>query len=161
GDDILDVSYEDLEGVMLDETLATGYFNEPLYKPLPDTVLTRLPELSGLPPYEAQQRLWTHYCSLTCAGRAALVNEITGARNVTIVEVESLSGSFGHTISHDRHTLPHTRMEEAAGSLHAPALMVSGWYDWGLNDLFATWDLLNRAAPEPLRSRNRMLIAPS
>ena len=34
GDDILDVSYEDLEGIMLDETLATGYFNEPLYKPL-------------------------------------------------------------------------------------------------------------------------------
>ena len=38
GDDILDVSYEDLEGIMLDETLATGYFNEPLYKPLPSTL---------------------------------------------------------------------------------------------------------------------------
>lgn len=161
GDDILDVSYEDLEGIMLDETLATGYFNEPLYRPLPDTLLKRLPELADLSPYAGQQRLWAYYCSLTCADRAGLVEEITGARNVTIVEVESLSGIFGHTISHDRHTLPHTRMAEVAGSLHAPALMVSGWYDWGLNDLFATWDLLNRAAPEALRSRNRMLIAPS
>ena len=161
GEDILDVSYEDLEGIMLDETLATGYFNEPLYRPLLDTVLKRVPELAGLSPYAAQQRLWAHYCSLTCADRAELIKEITRARNVTIVEVESLSGTFGHTISHDRHTLPHTRMEEIVRSLHAPALMVSGWYDWGLNDLFATWDLLNRAAPEPLRSRCRLLIAPS
>ncbi|HUZ55149.1 MAG TPA: CocE/NonD family hydrolase [Streptosporangiaceae bacterium] len=161
GDDILDVSYEDLEGIMLDETLATGYFNEPLYKPLPDAVLKRVPELPGLSPYEAQQRLWAYYCSLTNADRVEVIKEMTGARNVTIVEVESLSDAFGHTISHDRHTLPHTEMDEIVRSLHAPALMVSGWYDWGLNDLFATWDLLNRAAPEPLRSRNRMLIAPS
>jgi uncharacterized protein len=161
GEDILDVSYEDLEGIMLDETLATGYFNEPLYKPLPDTLVKRVPELPELSPYAAQQRLWAYYCSLTCAGRAELIEEITGVRNVTIVEVESLSDIFGHAISHDRHTLPHTRMEEVAESLHAPALLVSGWYDWGLNDLFATWDLLDRAAPEAVRSRNRMLIAPS
>jgi len=161
GDDILDVSYEDLEGIMLEETLATGYFNEPLYRPRPDAVLKRVPELAGLSPYAAQQRLWAYYCSLGCADRAALVKELTGAPNVTIVELESLSDFFGPTISHDRHTLPHIRMEEIVRSLRAPALMVSGWYDWGLNDLFATWDLLNRAAPEPLRSRNRLLIAPS
>lgn len=161
GQEILDVSYEDLEGIMLDETLATGYFNEPLYRPLPEAVLKRVPELAGLSPYAARQRLWAYYCSLTNAGRAELVKDITGARNVTIVEVESLSGTFGTAISHDRHTLPHTRMDEIVQSLHAPALMVSGWYDWGLNDLFATWDLLNQAQPEPLRSRNRLLIAPS
>ncbi len=161
GDDILDVSYEDLEGLMLDETLATGYFNEPLVKPLPATLLQRLPELAGLPPVEAQQRLWAHYCSLTCAGRTELVREITGARNVTIVEVESLSEHLGPTVSHDRHTLPHTQMAELAGALHAPALLVSGWYDWGLNDLFATWELLQRAAPASVRDRSRMLIAPS
>lgn len=161
GEDILDVSYEDLEGIMLDETLATGYFNEPLHKPLPDSVLARVPGLAGLPPFKAQQQLWAYYSSLGCADRAELIKEMTGARNVTIVEVESLSNAFGHTISHDRHTLPHTQMDEIARSLQAPALLVSGWYDWGLNDLFATWDLLNRAAPEPLRSRCRMLIAPS
>ncbi|HEX6931798.1 MAG TPA: CocE/NonD family hydrolase [Streptosporangiaceae bacterium] len=161
GDDILDVSYEDLEGIMLDETLATGYFNEPLYKPLPDAVQERIPELAGLSPYKAQQRLWAYYCSLSDADRVELIKEMTGARNVTIVEMESLSDSFGQTISHDRHTLPHTEMEAVVRSLRAPALLVSGWYDWGLNDLFATWDLLNRAAPEPLRSHNRMLIAPS
>jgi predicted acyl esterase len=161
GEDILDVSYEDLEGIMLDETLATGYFNEPLHRPISDAVLKRVPELAGLSPHAAQQRLWAYYCSLGCADRAELIKDITGARNVTIVEMESLSDAFGPTISHDRHTLPHTRMEEVAAALQAPALLVSGWYDWGLNDLFATWELLNRAAPEPIRARNRMLIAPS
>ncbi len=159
--DLQDVSYEDLEGIMLDETLATGYFNEPLYKPLPEAVFTRLPELAELEPYAAQQRLWAYYCSLSNADRVELVKEITGAPHVTIVEVESLSQIFGPTISHDRHTLPHTDMAEVVRSVHAPALLVSGWYDWGLNDLLATWDLLDRAGTEPLRSRNRMVIAPS
>jgi predicted acyl esterase len=161
GDDKTGISYEDLEGQMLDETLATGYFNEPLFKPLPDEVRGRIAELADLSPYAAQQQLWAYYCSLTCADRTEIIKEITGAPHVTIVEVESLSDIFGQTISHDRHTLPHTRMEEVVQSMHAPALLVSGWYDWGLNDLFATWDLMNAAAPETLRSRNRMLIAPS
>ena len=78
--DLQDVSYEDLEGIMLDETLATGYFNEPLFKPLPDAVFKRLPELAGLSPYAAQQRLWAYYCSLTNADRVELIKEITGAR---------------------------------------------------------------------------------
>jgi uncharacterized protein len=161
GEDKLDVPFEDLEGVMLDETLATGYFNEPLDKPLPDTVRERVHGLSSLSPHAAQQRLWAHYCALAGAGRAELIREVTGSPTVTIVEVESLPEIFGRQIPADRLMLPYARTEEAAESLHAPALMVSGWYDWGLNDLFATWDLLNRAAPEPLRSRCRMLIAPS
>jgi predicted acyl esterase len=156
-----DVSYEDLEGIMLPETLATGYFNEPLYRPLPAAALHRVPELAQLSPYAAQQRLWAYYCSLADADRVELVKELTGAPQVTIVEVESLSQIFGPTISHDRHTLPHTDMAEVVRSVHAPALLVSGWYDWGLNDLLATWDLLDRAGTEPLRSRNRMVIAPS
>jgi uncharacterized protein len=161
GEDKVDVRFEDLEGVMLDETLATGYFNEPLYTPLPATVRRRVPELAGLPPYAGQQRLWAHYCSLTSAGRAELIKEVTGSPAVTIVEIESLPEIFGRHIPADRHMLPYARTEEAAESVHAPALMVSGWYDWGLNDLFATWDLLNRAASEAVRSRCRMLIAPS
>jgi uncharacterized protein len=161
GADQPDISFEDLEGVMIEETCATGFFNDPLYRPLPEKVLKRLPELADLTPYQAQQRLWAYYCSLGCADRTELVREIFGVRNVTIVEVESLSNVFGQAISHDRHTLPHTNMEEVVRSLHAPALLVSGWYDWGLNDLLDTWDLLNRVAPEPLHSGNRMLIAPS
>jgi len=161
GESKVAVPYFELEREMLDETLATGYFNEPLYSLLPQSVLTRFPQLGKLTPEEAQRWLWEHYCSLNCAGRAALVKEVLGAQSVSIVEVEALSNIFGQRISHDAHTLPHPRPEELCRTMHAPALMRTGWYDWGLNDALATWDLLMRAAPQPMRSRCRLLIAPS
>jgi uncharacterized protein len=161
GEDKVDVPFEDLEGLMHEETLATGYFNEPLHQPLPETLLARLPELRGMAPLAAQKYLWSHYCSLTPAGRAEFIKEVTGSPAVTIVELETLPEIFGRNTSADRLMLASERAEELAESLHAPALMLSGWYDWGLVDLFATWDLLNRAAPEALSSRCRMLIGPS
>jgi uncharacterized protein len=161
GEDKLGVPFEELEGLILDETLATGFFNEPLNKPLPETVLKRFPELQELSPWKAQDWLWAHYCSLTCAGRADFIKEVTGAPRVSIIDIESMPATFGHRISHDRHTLPHTQMEELVGSLHAPVLFSTGWYDWGLNDAFATWDLIQRAAPEPMRSNCRLFVAPS
>ena len=84
-----------------------------------------------------------------------------GVSNITILELESLSEIFGQHISHDRHTLPHARPAELVASLHAPALLCTGWYDWGLNDALATWDLLMQAAAEPVRTRSRLLITPS
>lgn len=157
----LSVPYFELEGQMLDETWATGYFNEPLCRPLPDAVLGRFPQLRGLSGIDAQRWLWEHYCSLTCAGRVQMVKELLGAEAVSILEVEALSNIFGQGISHDAHTLPHPRPPELIRTMHAPALMRSGWYDWGLNDALATWELLMRAAPEPMRSRCRLIIAPS
>src|SRR6185312_7436762 len=105
--------------------------------------------------------MWEYYCALPCSRRAALVKAITGAENVTALEVESLSAVFGQQISHDAHTLPHPCPTELVGQLSAPALMITGWYDWGLNDALATWELLMRGATEFVRSRSRMLIAPS
>jgi uncharacterized protein len=161
GEDKVDVPFEDLEGLMHEETLATGYFNEPLHKPLPQTLLARLPELRDMAPLAAQKHLWSHFCSLAPAGRAGFIKEVTGSPAVTIVELETLPEIFGRNTSADRLMLASERVEELAESVHAPALMLSGWYDWGLVDLFATWDLLNRAAPEALSSRCRMLIGPS
>jgi predicted acyl esterase len=161
GEEKVAVSYSELEGQMLKETLATGYFNAPLHKPFSEALLASFPNLRGLPPSEAKRWLWDHYCSLTSAGRAEFVKQATGAKNVTILEVESLSEIFPFQISHDRHTLPHPRMAELVKSFHTPAMLRTGWYDWGLNDALATWDLLMKAAPEPMRSRCRLFIAPS
>jgi putative CocE/NonD family hydrolase len=52
-------------------------------------------------------------------------------------------------------------MDELVGSLHAPVLFTTGWYDWGVNDAFATWDLIQRAGSEAFRSKCRLLVAPS
>jgi putative CocE/NonD family hydrolase len=51
-------------------------------------------------------------------------------------------------------------METVCHSFHAPALLRSAWYDWFLNDALATWELLERAAPEPIKSQCRLVIGP-
>jgi len=161
GEDKVAIPYFELEEQMLQETLATGYFNEALHEVLSDVLLARFPLLSALPPAEKKRWLWEHYCSLTCAARAEFVKQALGVKNVTSVDVESLSRIFGHSISHDRHTLPHPRPDELVQSIQAPAMLTTGWYDWGLNDALATWTLLQRNAREHVRSRCRLLISPS
>jgi putative CocE/NonD family hydrolase len=161
GDDKVPVSFTELEGHMLKETLATGFFNAPLHKPFSEAVLAKFPNIRSMTPPAAKRWLWQHYCSLTDAGRADFIKQATGAKNVTILEVESMSEIFPFQISHDRHTLPHPNPAEQVKSFHVPVLFRTGWYDWGVNDAFATWELLMRSAPEPMRSRCRLFVGPS
>jgi len=160
GESKVAVHYTELERLMLPETLAGGYFNAPLEPMISPPLLQRFPELRDLPPTQARRRLWEHYCRCTCAQRAEFVRQAFGTSAVSILEVESLSEVFGHRISHDSHTLPHTDMAECLHQLQAPPLMITGWYDWGLNDALATWQLLKQSATESVRSRSRLLISP-
>lgn len=155
------IPHAQLEHLMVRETLAGGYFNEPLHLPLSEAVLSRNPELRGLPPLLAKRRLWEQYCSSSCSQRAAFVRESLGVRSVSIVEVECLPAIFGHSISHDSHTLPNIDQTALCRSIHAPPLMITGWYDWGLNDALATWQMLRRHGSESVRDRCRLFIAPS
>ena len=155
------IPYTELEAQMLSETLESGYFNEPLHRPLPELLLNSFPNLRAVAPAKAKQFLWEHYCALECSERASFVKQALGVQSVTVVDVESLSELFGHRISHDRHTLPHSDLAELCSTLCAPALLRTGWYDWGLNDALATWELLVRAGTESVRSRSRLLIGPN
>ena len=161
GEDKTNVPYYELEGQIIDETLATGFFNEPLHRPLSKALISRFPQLNDLAPSEAKNWLWEYYCSLSCAQRTEFVKQVTGKKNVSILEVESLSEIFGHQISHDRHTLPHPRPAESGEVVAWRDIAPHRLVRLGLNDALATWDLLQRAADEPLRSRCRLLIAPS
>jgi predicted acyl esterase len=156
----LALSYTELERQMLDETLSGGYFNEPLEPGFPESLTAQYPLLCNLPRARAQRWLWELYGNLSCAERAAFIKRALGVESISIVEVESLPKLFGQNISHDAHTLPHPNPVELIGSLHAPALMVTGWYDWGLNDALATWDLVIRAATDSVRARSRLIITP-
>ena len=62
GDDILDVSYQDLEGIMLDETLAPKTSMNPCTSRCRTGARKRVPELGGRSPFPAQQRLWAYDC---------------------------------------------------------------------------------------------------
>ncbi len=155
------VHYTEMERPLLETTMAGGHFNEPLHRPFSAALLTRFPELPAMPPATARRLLWEHYCSLSCAERADFVKQALGVANISTVDIDALSAVFGQQISHDAHTLPHPEPARLCRSFHAPVMLRTGWYDWGVNDTLATWELLMRAAPEPMRSRCRLFIAPS
>jgi predicted acyl esterase len=160
GEEKCDVPYFELEGRMLNETLATGLFNEPLHRPFSKALLERFPMVRAMSPTAAQRWLWEKYCVLGCRERVQLVKEALSTETVTMVDVEALSAVFGQEISHDRHTLPHSRPAELVRTFRVPVLLRTGWYDWGLNDALATWKLFREEALEPVRSLCRLFVAP-
>ncbi len=161
GPNKIPVRYQDLERQMLHETLAGGYFNDPLWAPWPEALLEQYPPLRALPQAQAQRVLWEQYCTLSGRERADLLKRATGQPNITILEMEASSSFFGHRIAHDAHTVPQPSAQALCRKLRAPALMITGWYDWGLNDALATWTTLRREAPEPVRSASRLVITPA
>jgi len=157
----LSIPYTELERLILEETLAGGYFNEPLNKPFAPELLRRYPVVQQLPPAQAKRWLWEQYCGMTGAQRADFVKQALGTQDVTVLEVESLVEVFGQQISHDALTIPHPDPVALCRELHAPALIHTGWYDWGLNDALATWELLRKSAREEIADGSRLIITPS
>lgn len=161
GETKLDIGYDELERQMAPETWAGGFFNAPLASPIPE----QLRQACGLPDDldsdAAKERLWRAYCEITCAERAAFIKRATGSSSITIVDVESLPDLFGQHIAHDAHTLPHDPPASALRTIKVPALMITGWYDWGLNDALATWCELQQRASTAVSTQSRLLITPS
>jgi predicted acyl esterase len=160
GDDKLEVSYPELERLMVDETLATGLFNDPVTLSLSPALQARFPSLQDLPVREAQTHLWSHYCALDCAGRAAFLQAAFETPNVTIVHLELARQLFGQQISLDRHTLPYASTEELLKSIKAPPLFRTSWYDWFFNDAPETFRQLRDHGQPDVASRARMIITP-
>lgn len=150
----------EMERVFEKETQAGGYFNEPLYQPFSDALHQRYGELRNLASAAGQRWLWERYCSMSSAERAQFVKEATGAPNVTSAVVESLPKVFGFRIAHDAHTVPHVSPEGLCRLIRSPALIYTGWYDWCLNDAFATWALLRHEGRPEVAERARMIITP-
>lgn len=155
------IHYSEMERLLLDETLAGGYFNEPLHRPFSAALLSRYPELGEMPPSKAKRWLWEQYCALPCAQRAELIKQALGTKNVSFVDMEALPAIFGHQTTIDSHTVPHASPPELCRLIHAPALLHTGWYDWALNDALATWEFLRREGQEQVGSRSRLIITPS
>ena len=160
GEDKVAVRTCDMERMFEKETMDGGYFNEPLHKPFSAALLARFPDLRTMAPSKAKRWLWEHYASLPSAQRAEFVKQALGVRNVTSADVESLPALFGHQIAHDAHTIPHASPPDLCRLIHAPPLLLTGWYDWCLNDAFATWELFRREARRDVAARTRMIIGP-
>ncbi|RPH92013.1 MAG: CocE/NonD family hydrolase, partial [Lysobacterales bacterium] len=160
GQDKVAVATYDMERMFEKETMAGGYFNEPLHSPLSEALLAQYPYLREMPPSQAKRWLWERYCSLSSPKRAEFVKRALGVKNVTSMNVESLPAIFGHKISHDAHTIPNANPAALCRQINAPPLLFTGWYDWCLNDAFATWELFRREAQKDVAARTRMVIGP-
>lgn len=157
------VDLAEMEQAMLAETLATGYFNDPLVIPLPKELLKRYPDLSPLPAGAARRALWEHYCEAGSDERAGIIRLALGlgADGITITDVERLDSVFPHAVHTDAHMLPATSAAELCAAVSAPALMITGWYDWCLDDALRTWELLAEHGRPEVRAASRLLITPS
>lgn len=160
GADKIAVAYYDMERAMEAETMAGGYFNDPLQPEFSDALLARWPDLRALSPSQGRRRLWELYCAMSCRERARFVKDAFAVSTVTAVEVEALSNIFGPRVPHDALTLPHVDHAELCGTVQAAPLLRTGWYDWALNDALATWDLIQREARPNVKEQARLIIAP-
>ncbi|TLF77220.1 CocE/NonD family hydrolase [Nonomuraea sp. KC401] len=160
GADKVPVSLFDMERVFEQETLAGGYFNEPLQLPLPEWLVQEYPVVTGMHPAEARQWLWERYCGLSSARRAEFVRRARGVDHVTMTDMEAMSDIFGHRISHARHIMPHADPAEMCRLVTAPPLMLTAWYDWGVNDALATFRMLRREGRPEVADGARIIITP-
>ena len=161
GADKVPVDHNDMERQMVAETLATGYFNDALLPPPRPELLARYPELARLPPGESRRWLWARYCQADPAERAAIIRLALGAADITISDVERLDTVFPHAVHTDAHMLPATSGAELCAAVRAPAFMITGWYDWCLDDALRTWELLAAHGPDDVRAASRLLITPA
>jgi predicted acyl esterase len=159
GEGKVPISYEEMERQILEETLATGYFNHPLEAPANEPLLAEFPELRKMSQPATWDWLWEKYCGSPPAGRARMLKTIIGADEVNLWNLDSVT-AFGprHV---DEHLTPFASVPVLYRSLKSTALMISGWYDWGLDATLRTWGLISQYAPEPVRAGTRLFIAPS
>lgn len=159
GKDKVKVDRALLEAQMKDETWATGYFNDPMHSPLPGAVKASFPQLEMLSEPERWNWLWTHYNSLDPAGRVQFLKDALGEENITFVSTTKLNPLFGPAVDPDALMLARAGVAELCGAIHAPAFMVTGWYDWCLGDALETFTQLTRQGSTRARA-SRLLITP-
>jgi len=155
------VPYNQIEMLIEAETMASGFFNEPLSSSLPSVLFERFPQIKCMGSYEAQVWLWRQYCALSGAGRAQFIRQAFGVETVTSIEIESISRIFGQDVAHDTLSIPHTNQAELCASIRARPLIFTGWYDWGLNDALATWEMLRGEGRADVARDARLIIAPT
>lgn len=157
---LTNVHYGEIERMVESETMATGLFNAPLHPVLPPSLVARYPQVEQMTRSQAPQWLWKQYSSLGSAARADFIRIATGSEHVGILDIENLSDLFGPRVAHDAHTLPSADPLDRVRRIQAPALLLTGWYDWGLNDTLATWECLRRAGTPHVAANSRLLITP-
>jgi putative CocE/NonD family hydrolase len=154
----LQLPLADLERQMLPETLAGGYFNDPLDTTPHDGGQSGSHASCSL---DRRRRTWQRFSRLRPAQRAKLLQRVFATPRFTYLEMERLCTGPGLGIAYGAHSIPSAQPSELSHKLNAAALLVTGWYDWNLNDMLASWGLVVNSSNDAVRLRSRMLITPS
>jgi hypothetical protein len=148
------------ERAMLSETLATGYFDAPIEVTRPRRDVERYPELADLADTERRSAMWRRYAAMTAAERAGLLKFLADVPEVNYRNFGDYAPVFGDIGASPAFLYVKPSLAELYGSLRAPALILTGWYDWSLMRVFETWELMQRHASEHVRDRSMMIIGP-
>lgn len=154
-------SYTEIERDMLAETLAGGYFNDSISDALSGHLLALDPALASLPIADAKRAIWQCYVSASPTRRLELLKQILKTDGFSYEDMEHLVSGFGQGVAIGAHSIPHACAADLAAAIRAPALIVSGWYDWNLGDTLASWNALMRDGQDGVRMASRLLITPS
>jgi predicted acyl esterase len=157
----LSLSLTEAERLIEPETMAGGFFNAPLHSPLPEALLDRFPALHEMPLAEAKRQLWARYCESLPAQRAEILKCLSGVTEFSYVDFCSLMTVFDCRITYGSHAIPSVGVSELCRQFQAPALVYTGWYDWGLNDTLPSWTAFRREARREVASCSRLIIGPS
>lgn len=160
GEGKLPVPLNEVERRFETETMAGGYFNEPLHQPFPPGLVARFPKLRTLTPSRAKRWLWELYCSMTCAQRAELLKQALQSKSINSANFENLPAVFGQQVSIAAITIPSKSVQELCASLKAPPLIRTGWYDWHVHETLATWEGLRRYGKPEVAEQARIIISP-
>jgi len=155
------IPHREMERRMLDETLRGGFFNEPLHERLPDDLIAHAAAGDARSHLQNRRLLWERCIAMSPAQRAQFLKRVLRVDEFDYIAMVSFLTGIGHQVAFGAHSIPSATPTELCRELHAPPLIVSGWYDWNLKDTLATWELLRSDARESVRERVRLLIAPS
>lgn len=155
------VPFTEMERLMLQETLEGGWC-DPSKAAAPTAELCRLaPVLEGTRGVPFRVLFWQLFAAADVTERAALLRAAQGADEITYVSMESLLSGIGNKIAFGAHSIPAVSVRGLVRSIQAPALIVTGWYDWNLNGALATWSALTAHGHEQVVSRSALIITPS
>jgi len=148
-----------VERQMREETWAGGYYNEPVTRPYPERALERFPALAGLDPEARGKWMIETYARMLPSERAQLIKFLIGASEVNYANLSDVPAVFGGGGPAFKYVAAST--EAVYRSLNAPALLLSGWYDWGLDYTLDTWQLIQRFAPQHVRENTFLIVTPA
>lgn len=156
GTDHVQAPLDELERQMLPETLAGGLYDEVLPAPTDEGRI-----LSPTCTLMRRQRVWQRLCELPPSRRLRLMKKALATPRFTYVEMERLCTGPGLGIAYGAHSIPSATPAQLVERIRAPALLVTGWYDWNLNDVLASFRALSASPHASVRLRSRLLVTPS